>query len=132
MKVEVKRVLKFMVVLWFLFFAHELKVMGQISVKAWIEFEGEIHNLSLKARLQNNGEQALALNYVLKLKKDGRTGDSSTLQKGSFIALAHKITSLSESRMNLKKDDELTASLLVYHNKLIIAQDSVVFHRYNY
>ncbi|WP_372752076.1 hypothetical protein [Labilibaculum sp.] len=132
MKNELKQILKLLTILGVLFFTHEAKVLGQVSVKAWIEIEGEIHDLSLKAKLENSGEKALPLNYVLKVKKEGRSGDSNTIQKGSFIALSHKICCLSESRMNLKKDDELIASLFIYHDSLLVAKDSVVFHRYNY
>lgn len=132
MKKELKRILKFMILLVLLFFTHEIKVFSQVSVKAWIEIEGEIQNLSLKSKLKNNGDQALALNYVLKVKKEGRTGNSNTIQKGVFIALGHQVTSLSESRMNLRKGDELIASLFIYHERRIVAQDSVVFHRDNY
>ncbi|MBL4559986.1 MAG: hypothetical protein COC06_02145 [Bacteroidales bacterium] len=109
-----------------------LNIEKQLPVKVWIDIEGELPNLSLKAMLLNNGDKDLSLSYVLKITKKGRLGESNSLQKGAFIAAQNKITSLSESRMNLRKGDKLIARLLVYHDKIIVAQDSVVFHGDNY
>ena len=109
-----------------------LGVDKEVPIEVWIDIEGELHDLSLKAKLLNNGDKVLSLSYVFKVTKKGRLGESNYLQKGAFIAAENKITSLSESRMNLRKGDELIARLLVYHDRVMVAQDSVIFHGENY
>lgn len=98
------------------------------DMKAWIELQGEISNLSISAKFENSSDKAITVDYVLKTEKKGRTGNSTTSQKGKCIAQINKILSLSEARMNLGKKDNLIVSLSVYHNKQLVAQDSVVLH----
>ena len=98
------------------------------NMKAWIELQGEISNLSISAKFENLGDKAVTVDYVLKTEKKGRSGNSTTSQKGKCIAQINKILSLSEARMNLGKKDNLIVSLAVYHNKQLVAQDSVVLH----
>ncbi len=118
------------VVMYFCF--NTFQVANQLPVKASIEIEGEVQNLSVKANLHNYGNKAISLSYILEVKKKGRTGYSNTLQKGALVAVEKRITTLSESRMNLSKSDELMAKLLIYHDYKIVAQDSVVFHGDNH
>lgn len=110
------------------FSINSLKLTQEFPVRAWIDIEGKVQNLYVRAKLQNNGDKSLSLNYVLEVTKKSHSGSSNSLQKGTFIAPVDKIISLSESRMNLRKGDELTAKLLIYHHNVIVAQDSVVFH----
>ena len=106
-------------------------VLGQsnngIKLKAWIEIEGKLHNLLVAARLQNQGKPISSIDYVLKTKKEGRIGNSSTVQKGKCIIQNKNILSLSEARVNLTQSDRLIVNLLIYKNDTLIAQDSVVF-----
>ncbi|NOU60012.1 hypothetical protein [Marinifilum caeruleilacunae] len=97
-------------------------------MKAWIELEGEINNLSVCAKFTNYQDQTITIDYVLRTKKVGRSGDTSTSQKGKSIAPTNKILALSEARMNLSRKDNLFVKLFVYHNKKLVAQDSVVLH----
>ena len=98
------------------------------AVKAWIEIEGEVQNISISAKLQNLSDQTIAVDYILKTKKEGRSGNSNMIQRGKCISQSQKTISLSESRMNLTRKDDLMISLMIYHNNKLIAQDSVVFH----
>jgi hypothetical protein len=100
----------------------------QNKMKAWIELEGEINNLSVSAKFKNTGDQTITIDYVLSTQKVGRSGKSSTSQKGKCISQSNKILSLSEARMNLSEKDNLFVKLFVYHNKKLVAQDSVVLH----
>jgi len=123
------------IILFSLFFcldSNQINIQNSSIVKAWIEIEGEIQNLSVNAKLQSSKVQAMTFSYVLKTNKKGRSGSSNTIQKGKCIAQNNKIISLSESRMNLTKKDNLVVRLLVYHDNKIVAQDSVVFHGDNY
>lgn len=105
-----------------------VKLNQEFPVRAWIDIEGEVQNLYVRAKLQNNGDKSLSLSYILEVTKKSHSGSSNSLQKGTFIAPVDKIISLSESRMNLRKGDELIAKLLIYHQNTIVAKDSVVFH----
>lgn len=98
------------------------------KMKAWIEIEGEIKNLTLSAKFKNESSNTIAINYVLKTKKEGRSGNSTSTQKGKCISSKNKQLTLSEVRLNLSKKDNLFVSLFVYHNKQLVAQDSVVLH----
>ncbi|WP_321282404.1 hypothetical protein [Marinifilum fragile] len=100
----------------------------QDEMKAWIEIEGEIKNLTLSAKFKNEGSKTIAINYVLKTKKEGRSGNSTSIQKGKCVSPINKQLTLSEVRMNLSQKDNLFVSLFVYHNKQLVAQDSVVLH----
>lgn len=102
--------------------------MIQSKMKAWIELEGEINNLSVSAKFKNLGDQTITIDYILDTKKVGRSGQSSTSQKGKCISQSNKVLSLSEARMNLSEKDNLFVKLYVYHNKQLVAQDSVVLH----
>ncbi|PXX98863.1 hypothetical protein DF185_15930 [Marinifilum breve] len=98
------------------------------KMKAWIEIEGEIKNLTLSAKFKNEDGKTIAINYVLKTKKEGRSGNSTSTQKGKCISSKNKQLTLSKVRLNLSKKDNLFVSLIVYHNKQLVAQDSVVLH----
>lgn len=98
------------------------------KMKAWIEIEGEINNLTLSAKFKNEGGKTIAINYVLKTKKEGRSGNSTSAQKGKCISSKNKQLTLSKVRLNLSEKDNLFVSLIVYHNKQLVAQDSVVLH----
>lgn len=110
------------------FYSNTSELKQEFPVRAWIDIEGEVQNLSVKAMFQNNGDKALSLSYVLHVTKKSQSGSSNSLQKGTFMAPLNKIISLSDSKMNLRKGDELIAKLLIYHDNLVIAKDSVVFH----
>ncbi|MGQ1909417.1 hypothetical protein ACT3CE_06475 [Marinifilum sp. RC60d5] len=96
--------------------------------KTWITIEGKINNLNISAEFQNNSNNTMVVDYILKINKQSRVASSSTLQKGKCISKGGNTISFSESRMNLSAMDNLYVSLFVYHNKRLIAQDSVVFH----
>lgn len=98
------------------------------KIKAWIEIKGEVANLSITANLLNTDEQISNVDYFLTTEKKGLSGRSSTSQSGRCISIKNKNITLSESRLNLSRNDVLTVRLKVYHNKMVVAQDSVVFH----
>lgn len=123
---------KIIIAITLCFSINTLKFNQEFSVKAWIDIEGKVQNLFVKAKFQNNGDKSLSLRYILEVTKKGHSGSSNSLQRGAFIAPVDKIISLSEARMNLRKGDELIAKLLIYHQNMIVAQDSVVFHGDNY
>ncbi|MBN2595281.1 MAG: hypothetical protein JXR82_00680 [Marinifilaceae bacterium] len=106
--------------------------MGQLPVEASIVIESEVQNHLLKANVKNIGSNALTLRYIFVVTKNGVAGTSKTTQKGTFTVLEKNISSLSESRINLRKGDKLMAKLLIYQDNMIVAQDSVVFHGDNY
>jgi hypothetical protein len=120
--------LKIIIAITMCFSINTVKLHQEFPVRAWIDMEGKVQNLNVMAKLQNNGDKSLSLSYILEVTKKSHSGSSNSLQKGTFIAPVDKIISLSESRMNLRKGDELIAKLLIYHQNMIVAQDSVVFH----
>jgi hypothetical protein len=98
------------------------------KIKAWIEIKDEVANLSITANLLNTDEQISNVDYFLTTEKKGLSGSTSTSQSGKCISIKNKNITLSESRLNLSRNDVLTVRLKVYHNKMVVAQDSVVFH----
>jgi hypothetical protein len=98
------------------------------KIKAWIEIKDEVANLSITANLLNTDEQISNVDYFLTTEKKGLSGSTSTSQSGKCISIKNKNITLSKTRLNLSRNDVLTVRLKVYHNKMVVAQDSVVFH----
>ncbi|WP_421919846.1 hypothetical protein [Marinifilum sp.] len=113
----------------------KINLHGTVSVQnkmiGWIEMEGKANNLWVSAKFENLDNQTITVDYLLSTKKIGPSGNSSTSQKGKCISKPNKVISLSEARMNLNKKDHLVIKLIVYHNKKLVAQDSVVLHGEN-
>lgn len=98
------------------------------QIKAWIEIEGELNALSIKAKIENTSQENIFLNYELEMHNRTRVKDKKTLQKGKFLALKKSITALTESRMNVKGTQELCVQIKIFHEDQVVAIDSVVFH----
>lgn len=116
----------------FIFF-HFFNVLGIESIpkvhkiKAWIELEGELDSLSIRAKIANMSSDNLTLNYVIEIYSRNRVNKKKTLQRGKCISPKKSVVSLSESRMNLRGTDELCVQIKVLKDDKIVAIDSVVF-----
>jgi len=119
---------KFLILLQFLSVLHLGSTPDNNQIKAWIEIEGELNALSIKAKIENASQENMFLNYELEMHSRTRVKDKKTLQKGKFLALKQSITALTESRMNVKSTQELCVLFKIFHENQIVAIDSVVFH----
>jgi len=117
----------------FLIFFHFFSVLGLVStpkahkVKAWIELEGELNSMFVRAKIANSSSDNLALNYVIETYSRNRVKKQNTLQRGKCISRKQSVVSLSESRMNLRGTDELCVLIKVLKDDKLVAVDSVVF-----
>ena len=98
------------------------------KIKAWIEIEGELISLSVRAKIENGSQDNVFLNYELEMHSRSRIKDKKTLQKGKLLALKGAIIALSESRINARNTDELSVRIKVLKDNELVAIDSVVFH----
>lgn len=98
------------------------------KIKAWIEIEGELDALKVLAKIENISQENVFLNYELEMHSRSRIKDRKTLQKGKLLALKKSIIALSESRMNVKRTNELCVQIKVLKDDEVIAIDSVIFH----
>jgi len=116
-----------------LIFFHFFTVLGMVSnpsedkVKAWIELEGELDSLSIRAKIANTSSDNLALHYVIETHTRNRVKKKNTLQRGKCISPKQSVLSLSESRMNLRGTDELCVQIKILKDNKLVAVDSVVF-----
>jgi len=100
----------------------------QGKINAWVEIEGELNSLSVRAKIENASQENVFLNYELEMHSRSRVKNKKTLQKGKVLALKGAIIALSESRMNAKSTDELCVQIKVLKGKELVAIDSVIFH----
>jgi len=116
-----------------LIFFHFFSVLGVEStpnehkIKAWIELEGELDSLSIRAKIVNKGTDNLTLNYVIETHHRDRVKKQRTLQRGKCISQKQSVVALSESRMNLRRTEELCVQIKILKDDKIVAIDSVVF-----
>ena len=96
----------------------------QDDIKAWIEIEGELNSLSIRAEIENASQENVFLNYELEIHSHSRIKNKMTLQKGKILALKGSIISLSESRMNAKSTEELCVLIKVLKDNELVAIDS--------
>lgn len=99
------------------------------NVKAWIEIEGELNALSVRAKIKNNSTENLFLNYEIEMHSRSRIKNQKTLQKGKLFAMKESVINLGESRLNVKRTEELCVLIKVLHDSEVVAVDSVIFHR---
>jgi len=103
----------------------------QDKINAWVEIEGELSSLSVRAKIENTSQENVFLNYELEMHSRSRIKDKKTLQKGKILALKGAIIELSESRLNARSTDELCVQIKVLKGNELVAIDSVVFHGAN-
>ncbi len=97
------------------------------KVKAWIEIEGELNSLSVRAVIENLSEENMFLNYELEMHNRSRIKNKKTLQRGKFMALRGAIIELSEARLNARSTKQLCVQITVLKDNEVIAVDSVIF-----
>jgi hypothetical protein len=118
----------------FLILFHFINIFGgytapkEDKIKAWIEIEGQLDALRIRAKIENTSQENIFLNYEIEMYNRSRIKNQRTLQKGKFLALKKSIIALSESRMNIRITEELCVQIKVFENNKVIAIDSVVFH----
>lgn len=100
----------------------------QDKINAWVEIEGELSSLSVRAKIENTSQENVFLNYELEMHSRSRIKTKKTLQKGKVLALRGAIIALTESRMNVRNTDELCVQIKVLKEKELVAIDSVIFH----
>jgi len=100
----------------------------QDKVNAWVEIEGELSLLSIRAKIENTSQKNVFLNYELEMHSRSRIKTKKTLQKGKILALKGTIIELSESRMNARRTEEICVQIKVLKDNEVVALDSVVFH----
>ena len=97
------------------------------QIRAWVEIEGELDALSVKAKIENTGEKNIFLNYELEMFSRSRIKKKKTLEKGKILALKRSVYALSESRLNVRTTEELCIKIKVLLDDQIVALDSVIF-----
>ncbi|MGZ2371463.1 hypothetical protein ACXR6G_16915 [Ancylomarina sp. YFZ004] len=100
----------------------------QDKINAWIEIEGELSSLLVRAKIENTSQKNVFLNYELEMHSRSRIKNKKTLQKGKILVLKGTIIELSESRMNASSTEEICVLIKVLKDDELVAIDSVVFH----
>lgn len=118
---------KFLIILQFIGFFSIVPSSEEAKVKAWIEIEGELDTMAIRAVIENTSEENMFLNYELETYNHSRIKNKKTLQRGKFMALKESIVELSEARLNLRLTQQLCVRIKVLRKNKIIASDSVIF-----
>ncbi|MRT92840.1 hypothetical protein [Ancylomarina sp. 16SWW S1-10-2] len=118
---------KFLIIFQLIGFLSIVPSSEEAKVKAWIEIEGELDTMSIRALIENDSDQNMFLSYELETYNYSRIKDKKTLQKGKFRSLKESITDLKESRLNLRSTQKLCVRIRVLNDNKIVASDSVVF-----
>ncbi len=121
-------VYKLLILFQFMSFFGSEPAVKDDKIKAWIEIEGELDIVAIRAKIENTSHENVFLNYQLEMHTRSRIKDKKTLQRGKFMALGESIIALSESRMNAQTTDELCILIKVLKGNQLVAIDSVVFH----
>ena len=118
---------KFLIIFQFIGFFAVAPSSKDAKVKAWIEIEGELDTISIKAVIENISDQNMFLTYELETYNQSRIKNRKTLQKGKFRSLKDSVTELKEARLNLRSTQKLCVRITVLKDNKIVASDSVVF-----
>jgi hypothetical protein len=118
---------KLLILFQFIGFFTAPPVTEEGKVKAWIEIEGELDTMAVRAIIENISEENMFLSYELEMQSLSRIKNKKTLQKGKLMALRKSIIELSEARLNLRSTQKLCVRIRVLKDNKVIASDSVVF-----
>ena len=94
---------------------------------AWIAVESQTSSIKITAQCLNGAPQDRLLSYELKVEKEGKTGTSSTFQKGSVLVPSRKIISLSQVGLSVSPDDCYWVRLRVYEGEKFVDEDSLSY-----
>ena len=94
---------------------------------AWIAVESQTSSMKITAQCLNGTPRDRILSYELKVEKEGKTGISSTFQKGSVLVPSRKIISLSQVGLSVSPDDCYRVRLRVYEGEKFVDEDSLSY-----
>lgn len=99
-------------------------------VKAKIQIEKVGENIKITGIAENLTNFVQTFSYKLSvLKKDLSSNQSNTAQEGFFSLMASETKRLSDTQVNIKKEDEVIVLLLFYDkNKQLIGKDRIVLN----
>lgn len=120
-------ILKFLILFQIFGFLAVPPTSEEGKVKAWIEIEGMLDEVSVRAVIENLSEENMFLNYELEMHNRSRIKDYKTLQKGKLMALRESIIELSEERLNVRTTQLLCVRIKVLKDDKVIAIDSIIF-----
>lgn len=118
---------KLIIISQFIGFFAIAPVSKEAKVKAWIEIEGELDTMAIRAVIENTSDENMFLNYEFETYNHSRIKNRKTLQRGKLVSLKESIIELSEARLNLKLTQQLCVRIKVLKDNEVVASDSVVF-----
>ena len=110
-----------------IFLANHTAAQNKAEVTGKIVTENSEGLLKIKTVAHNNSAIFRELNYTMVSVKKGKSGNSSNKQGGKFSIKPGETKTLSESAINLQKNDALKVFLLVKDEQtnLLVAKDSL-------
>ena len=96
------------------------------EMKAWIESSHEDDSYTFSGRFLNETGTEISCTYQLKVGRSGRSGISSSSQRGQFTAAPGKEVNLSTISVNIQDNDFCRVGLSVWLDEQLIAGDTLV------
>ena len=95
--------------------------------RAWIEANQQDDMLTIQGKFANDTEQDATFRYELITTKQGKSGRSSSTQAGSFAAPAQEEVSLSNTSINVTKEDTYVIELKIFQGNTVYLHDKTEY-----
>ena len=118
--------LLFLLITGFGFGEHTRIPPDQKSVRAWILSSQKETTYTFSGRFLNETGTEISCTYQLKAARSGRSGTSSSVQKGLFTAAPGKEVPLSKFSVNINENDCCHVELSVWQDENVTAGDTLV------
>ena len=118
--------LLFLLITGFGFGEHTGMPPDQKNVRAWIISSQKETTYTFSGRFLNETGTQMSCTYQLKAARSGRSGNSSSVQKGRFTAAPGKEVRLSKFSVNINENDCCQVELSVWQDENVIAGDTLV------
>ena len=100
------------------------------AMKAWIESSHEDGSYTFSGRFLNETGKEISCTYQLKAGRSGRSGTSSSSQKGHFTAAPGKEVNLSTISVNIQDNDFFCFFLSFWLYEQLVGGDTLLMgHR---
>lgn len=93
---------------------------------AWIVTRLNSGDMSVSAEFKNGGESSVSVSYSLTTERKGKSGESSSSQKGKVDVKGNSRSVLSSVNVNVGPDDFYFIKLTTFVNGKLFSKDSVL------
>ena len=100
---------------------------GIMQYKTWIELQIHDGYLNISGNFKNSSKKDIIISYLLITDKVGKTGNSSSSQKGNVKVKGKEKAVLSNVTYNADQNGTYKVKLFTFYNKKEIGKDSIQY-----